>query len=377
MGVDLEPVGAMATAGLVAKEIEGDAGRTAHGAHAAGPCANCNAPLVGAYCHQCGQAAHVHRSLLHIAEELAHGILHFDTKSWRTLPLLVARPGLLTRRYIDGQRARYVSPLALFLFSVFLMFFVFSMIGGSGADSQAKRAAGLEEARKTLSKEIDHGRKLVAEREAKLAQAKTADERQDATEELADARSDLHDTEISLAALNVVPDPNPKDGALNRNDTARTSTDAVLDKIGLDQSHPTLSRIVRHAAENRDLTLYKMKNSAYKFAFMLVPISLPFLWLMFFWRKGVTMYDHAIFTLYGLSFLSLWGVLIGLMAKSQVTEGFVTAALLLPPVHIFMQLKETYALGWFASAWRTIAVLVVGSIVLTLFMLLVLFISLS
>ena len=377
MGVDLEPVGAMATAGLVAKEIEGDAGRTANGSHAAGPCANCNAPLVGAYCHQCGQAAHVHRSLLHIAEELAHGILHFDTKSWRTLPLLVARPGLLTRRYIDGQRARYVSPLALFLFSVFLMFFVFSMIGGSGADSQAKRAAGLEEARKTLSKEIDHGRKLVAEREAKLAQAKTTDERQDATEELADARSDLHDTEISLAALNVVPDPNPKDGALNRNDTARTSTDAALDKIGLDQSHPTLSRIVRHAAENRDLTLYKMKNSAYKFAFMLVPISLPFLWLMFFWRKGVTMYDHAIFTLYGLSFLSLWGALIGLMAKSQVTEGFVAAALLLPPVHIFMQLKETYALGWFASAWRTIAVLVVGSIVLTLFMLLVLFISLS
>ena len=377
MGMDLEPVGAMATAGLVAKEIEGDAGRTAHGAHASGPCANCDAPLVGAYCHQCGQAAHVHRSLLHIAEELAHGILHFDTKSWRTLPLLVARPGLLTRRYIDGQRARYVSPLALFLFSVFLMFFVFSMIGGSGADSPAKRAAGLEEARKTLSKEIDHGRKLVAEREAKLAQAKTADERQDATEELADARSDLRDTEISLAALNVVPDPNPKDGALNRNDTARTSTDAVLDKIGLDQSHPTLSRIVRHAAENRDLTLYKMKNSAYKFAFMLVPISLPFLWLMFFWRKGVTMYDHAIFTLYGLSFLSLWGALIGLMAKSQVTEGFVAAALLLPPVHIFMQLKETYALGWFASAWRTIAVLLVGSIVLTLFMLLVLFISLS
>jgi hypothetical protein len=193
---------------------------------------------------------------------------------------------------------------------------------------------------------------------------------------LADARSDLHDTEISLAALNVVPDPNPKDGALNRNDTARMSTDAVLDKIGLDQSHPTLSRIVRHAAENRELTLYKMKNSAYKFAFMLVPISLPFLWLMFFWRKGVTMYDHAIFTLYGLSFLCLWGVLIGLMAKSQVTESFVTAALLLPPVHIFMQLKETYALGWFATTWRSIAVLVAGSIVLTLFMLLVLFISL-
>jgi hypothetical protein len=377
MSVDLEPVGAMATAGLVAKEIEGDAGKTAHSEHASGQCANCNAELAGAYCHQCGQMAHVHRSLLHILEELAHGILHFDTKSWRTLPLLVARPGLLTRRYIDGQRARYVSPLALFLFSVFLMFFVFSMIAGSGADSPAKRAAGMEKARTALSKEIEKGRELVAKREVKLAQAKTADEREDATEDLADARSDLHESEVSLAALNAVPDLNPKEGVLNRNDTARTDTNTVLDKIGLDKSRPTLSRIIRHAAENRELTLYKMKNSAYKFAFMLVPISLPFLWLMFFWRKGVTMYDHAIFTLYQLSFLSLWCALIGLMAKIHVMEGFIAAAALFPPVHIFMQLRETYALGWFATAWRTIAMLVAGSIILVLFMLLVLFISLS
>jgi hypothetical protein len=377
MSVDLEPVGAIATAGLVAKVVEGDAGKTAHGAHADGRCANCGTQLTGSYCHQCGQTAHVHRSLLHILEELVHGILHFDTKSWRTLPLLVARPGLLTRRYIDGQRARYVSPLALFLFSVFLMYFVFSMIAGSGADSQAKKAAGLEEARKSLSKEVEDGRKLVAKREAKLAQAKTADEREEAAEELVDARADLHGSEIALAGLNVVPDSSPKEGTLNRDNTARTDTNAVLNKVGLDQSHPTLSRIIRHAAENRELTLYKMKNSAYKFAFMLVPISLPFLWLMFFWRKGVMMYDHAIFTLYELSFWSLWYVLIALMAKSQLPEGLIVAASLFPPVHVFMQLKETYALGWFATAWRTIAVLVAGCIVLALFALLVLFISLS
>ena len=40
----------------------------------------------------------------------------------RTLPMLAWKPGELTRRYIDGQRARFVSPIALFLFCVFLMF---------------------------------------------------------------------------------------------------------------------------------------------------------------------------------------------------------------------------------------------------------------
>ena len=89
-------------------------------------CLNCGTPLDGTYCHACGQRAHVHRSLWHLVEELLHGVTHFDAKGWRTLPLLVARPGLLTRRYIDGQRTRYVSPLALFLFSMFLFFLVMS-----------------------------------------------------------------------------------------------------------------------------------------------------------------------------------------------------------------------------------------------------------
>ena len=83
------------------------AGTAAHG-----HCGNCGAQLNGTYCGVCGQAGHLHRSLLHLAEEFLHGVLHFDTKGFRTLPLLVARPGLLTRRYIAGQRTRYVSPLA-------------------------------------------------------------------------------------------------------------------------------------------------------------------------------------------------------------------------------------------------------------------------
>ena len=45
--------------------------------------------------------------------DLAHGVLHLDGKIWRTLPLLAWRPGELTRRYIEGERARFVSPMAL------------------------------------------------------------------------------------------------------------------------------------------------------------------------------------------------------------------------------------------------------------------------
>ena len=94
--------------------------------HSEPVCANCNTPINGNFCHNCGQSAHVHHSLLHLLEEMVHGLWHFDAKGWRTIPLLIAYPGELTRRYIDGQRVRFISPLGLFLFMVFFMFFVFS-----------------------------------------------------------------------------------------------------------------------------------------------------------------------------------------------------------------------------------------------------------
>lgn len=46
------------------------------------------------------------------------------------LPLLLFRPGQLTYDYVHGKRARYVPPVALFLLSVFMMFFAFSFVEG-------------------------------------------------------------------------------------------------------------------------------------------------------------------------------------------------------------------------------------------------------
>ena len=77
-----------------------------------------------------------------------HGVFHFDTKLWRTLPELVFRPGRLTRRYIDGERAKFISPMALYLLSVFLMYAVFSFTGGV----RSVRRSGGHPRRRTSSK---------------------------------------------------------------------------------------------------------------------------------------------------------------------------------------------------------------------------------
>lgn len=139
------------TGAVIGRAVEPAHGSGDHSAH--GACANCGTTLTGPYCHSCGQMAHLHRTLGGIGHEILHGVFHFEGKIWRTLPLLAFKPGQLTRRYIHGERARFVSPMALFLFSVFLMFAIVSAIAGEmhapevGQQWRGKSFAELQTAR--------------------------------------------------------------------------------------------------------------------------------------------------------------------------------------------------------------------------------------
>lgn len=57
--------------------------------------------------------------------------------------------------------------------------------------------------------------------------------------------------------------------------------------------HTLLDRKLRAELANPELLLFKLRSAASKLAFVLVPISLPFLWLMFLGRPEFTLYDHA------------------------------------------------------------------------------------
>lgn len=132
---DTQLLGDMADALAAARAVEPHAGEQLPGHTHETACLNCGTALIGSHCHACGQAAHVHKTLGAFFHDLLHGVFHFEGKIWRTLPLLFFRPGKLTREYIDGRRASYVSPIALFLFCVFLLFTTFNAFSdGIGAN---------------------------------------------------------------------------------------------------------------------------------------------------------------------------------------------------------------------------------------------------
>lgn len=124
-----EGIGTAIEGGLPGRAVEPTHGEAGETSHAPAECANCTAEFAGHFCPQCGQKAHIHRSLAAIGHDIMHGVLHLDGKLWNTLPLLTFKPGALTRRYIAGERAKFVSPMSMFLFTIFAMFAVFQMVG--------------------------------------------------------------------------------------------------------------------------------------------------------------------------------------------------------------------------------------------------------
>ena len=399
MGLEVEAAGDLVTASLVAKEVEGDAGKGEAHAHNA-PCANCGTPVTANYCGSCGQKGHLHKSVLHLGEELIHGLLHFDTKGWRTMPLLIARPGQLTRRYIDGQRTRFVSPLALFLFMMFFMFFVFSLTMGTSAGpttvNEGKNGKAAFE--KNMNEKIASQREHIAELEAEL-KAADPEEVESYQRSLKKAQDKLDGLNNALAAGKIAmtgttkltesikPDsakepaksgksPGVLEEVLRDVEAEMTPDKAKAgDKSGTYSDIAWINKGIAHAVENPELAKYKLKNAAYKYSFLLVPISMPFLWLMFFWRRGISMYDHAVFSLYSLSFMSLLFTAVATLGYFGFEGWAASLFAFVPPVHMFLQLRGTYALSRFGALWRTCALLIVTFIVLTMYALVVLALS--
>jgi len=325
-------------AGLAARAIEPHAGESTDGHTHESCCLNCGTALVGSHCHACGQAAHVHRTLGAFFHDLLHGVFHFEGKVWNTLPELVLRPGKLTREYIEGRRARYVSPLALLLFSVFVMFAAVENTAGEfkvQPDAKIKIEAttgkGLAEAQNELTA-------LRAKREQQIAKGQD---------------TDALDDQI--------------DSAENAVEVMERARSAIKGEKVASTGYTLLDEAIDAGQKNPKLVVYKMQSYAYKYSWALVPMSVPFLWLLFPFSRRFHLYDHTVFVTYSLSFMTL------LLAMASVLEalgaqGAAAALALVPPVHMYRQLRGAYGCSRIGAFLRAGVLALMAIIALALFL---------
>jgi len=362
--MSIEEAGAVVSAGLVASALERRTG-TAGEEHAA--CTDCGAATSGNFCANCGQPTHVHRTLLHLGEELLHGVMHFDARIWRTLPLLILNPGRLTREWVEGARTRYVSPLALFLFTIFVTFFILTFVHmPEPVVSLAGQRAAVEAELDEAAADAEQARQRVAQLERDAAASPAA---------LVAARTALQEATVErderVATLGRL---SGEDGAETRADGLEPGSwqagvkDAAARIYKSDDAGPTLKKMAKKL-QNPDLAVYKLQQTLYKFAFLLVPLSIPFMAILFLHRRRVTLYDHGVFILYSLTFMAMLSLAVfGLFMVSPWLGGLLWGlSAFIVPVHIFAQLKGAYSLSWFSAIWRFVFLGLFCNIALGLF----------
>jgi hypothetical protein len=343
----IEAAGGIAEGALLARAVEPRAGEGDGHTHET-ECLNCAAPLDGPYCRMCGQRGHVHKTIGAFLHDLVHGVFHFEGKVWHTLPMLALRPGELTRRYIAGERARFVSPMALFLFAVFLMFAVFQFVGIAAPSEFGNVNVNLPGSPAQLEKQLDGLRQARDELADTNPAAPILDRQIEAAERrMASARAKPGEPEVLAQSA---------DGKSRL--TAQRTGWAFLDH-GIDKWR-----------QNPGLMAYKLQANSYKFSWLLIPLSVPFVWLIFAWRRQFGAYDHAVFVTYSLCFMSLLFVTIAALGQIPATPGWLLflATVLIPPVHLYKQLRGAYGLSRFSALWRTNTLLVFIVIILVLFL---------
>ncbi len=415
MVAEIEAVGDALTGALVSRVVEPDTNEGRGAATSA--CLNCDAPLVGNHCHHCGQKGRVHRTLSAFGHDIAHSVLHFDGKIWRTLPLLAWYPGELTRRYVHGERAKFVSPIALFLFTVFLSFAVFRALVPSEIDFNSKPMTAAEAAKSLASdraeivkdiKELETERnQALADKEpvgwmdseltrnrAMLNRLDTKQAPEVRQKEITERRFALErakqETEITrlTAKISAARKADQPTKALEDElDSARmtiklmeTATDVMqnggeanwnLNNLHL-SGNAALIAAAKNAVKNPQLLIYKIQSNAYKFSWALIPISVPFVWLLFFWRRDFKLFDHAVFVTYSLCFMLTFAMVCAIILTLTAEGSFlfvatVLALIFFPPIHMYRQLHRAYQTTRGGAVWRTIALTQFALLALVLF----------
>lgn len=89
-------------------------------------CLNCGTYAARRYCQQCGQEnLPPQESVRYFITHFINDVTHFDGKFFRTLRLLLFKPGFLAKQYMLGRRVSYLNPVRMYLFTSFLFFLIF------------------------------------------------------------------------------------------------------------------------------------------------------------------------------------------------------------------------------------------------------------
>ncbi len=312
--------------------------------HALTECRNCNANINGPYCHSCGQkAAHLHKPIWELAEDMLHSVLHWDGRLGLTLRQLFLRPGRMTLDWVNGQQVRYVPPIRLFIFISLLLVAVlaFSDVALVRVNSTVSPID-----QTPMNCMIDAWHKNV-----KLMDYDCVDEN-DQTKKI--KTININGTNTELFFLSLIPKQLPLNNLIEDSDIKTKNED----KKSIDFVKK-VQEIVNEINRNPKVANDLISHSITRFMIIAVPLMAIILKLFYIRRKKYLV-EHILFSLHVHTFFFL-GLLICLVL-AWISRGIIGGGQLLGilwfiySLHFLFAQKKFYAQGWTRTILKSVVI---------------------
>ncbi len=287
------------------------------------------------FCPNCGQENHNPRfPLVHYGYELLEGLLHFDTKFFYSLKILLFRPGKITHDYIRNIRGRYTPPFRMFIFLS-----IFGLL-----------VMGLYE-KNLLNKGLFGESPGDAEKNMTIS-------------ELFDRSADSVKDHILVPPFSwVLKNPAISNADLRSlKKTDKADIGAWLTGHGYaDNIITRLFAVNKKVRISRQMTMPEaviMVTGIFKWLFLvMIPVNALICFLVFY-RRGLYYYDAMLFSIhFGCFFLILFPVM---LLSVLLLQGSGSGALLVPGiffllalfVYLALALKRVFAFSWIGTLLR-------------------------
>lgn len=307
-------------------------------------CANCHFQFRADaehtnFCPNCGQENHNPRfPLIHYGYELLEGFLHFDTKFFYSLKVLLFKPGKITFDYIHNIRGRYTPPFRMF---IFLSIFGLIVLGIYETNLQKQGIFG----------------NSINSQEKNMTMSEMFDKAEDSVKD-----------QILVPPFSWVM----KNPYVSNRDL-RLLKKIPKDSIGIwladhDYSNNVISRLFaaqKKVRISRQMTMPEavtMVTGIFKWLFLvMIPINALICFIVFY-RKGLFYYDALLFSIhFGCFFLIIFSAMLaGVLLLQSVSTLLLFILLLLyllvTLVYLAVSLKKVFAFGWISTLIRMLVV---------------------
>jgi Protein of unknown function (DUF3667) len=123
-------------------------------------CLNCGHIVEERFCTHCGQEnLEIHDSTFHLIIHYIQDMFHYDGKFWHTLKMLILKPGLVAKEYLEGKRSQNLEPLRFYVFAS-TVFFLLLFYMASNANWQTRIAPQFNYKKRLYN--LDQERKYLA-----------------------------------------------------------------------------------------------------------------------------------------------------------------------------------------------------------------------